>query len=93
MENVDVQPRRLGVHAGVVQNDWQTLLPSLERSDFDVTMNGIEVNDETDSDGSGRTRSWVASARRAAEWMRLVHACALSGWRCLTYHHLSDTVP
>src|SRR5881396_3205158 len=29
--------RRLGVAADFVQNDWQTLIPSLERGDFDVT--------------------------------------------------------
>jgi polar amino acid transport system substrate-binding protein len=35
--------RRLGVRAEFVQNDWQTLVPSLERGDFDLAMNGIEV--------------------------------------------------
>ncbi len=35
--------RRLGVRAEFVQNDWQTLIPSLERGDFDVALNGIEV--------------------------------------------------
>ena len=35
--------RRLGVAADFVQNDWQTLIPSLERGDFDVALNGIEV--------------------------------------------------
>ena len=35
--------RRLGVAAEFVQNDWQTLIPSLERGDFDVALNGIEV--------------------------------------------------
>src|SRR5262249_5252658 len=35
--------RRLGVRAESVQNDWQNLSPSLERGDFDVAMNGIEV--------------------------------------------------
>src|SRR2546428_3176564 len=34
---------RLGLAAEFVQNDWQTLIPSLERGDFDVALNGIEV--------------------------------------------------
>jgi len=37
--------RRLAVRAEFVQNDWNTLIPSLERGDFDVAMNGIEVTD------------------------------------------------
>jgi len=35
--------RALGVRARFVQNDWTTLIPSLERGTFDVAMNGIEV--------------------------------------------------
>ncbi len=33
----------LGVGARMVQNDWSTLIPSLERGTFDVALNGIEV--------------------------------------------------
>jgi polar amino acid transport system substrate-binding protein len=33
----------LGVRAEFVQNDWSTLVPSLERGTFDVALNGIEV--------------------------------------------------
>ena len=33
----------LGVRARMVQNDWPTLIPSLERGTFDVALNGIEV--------------------------------------------------
>ena len=33
----------LGVRAEMVQNDWSTLVPSLERGSFDVVMNGLEV--------------------------------------------------
>jgi polar amino acid transport system substrate-binding protein len=38
-------PPRPGPHirAELVQNDWSTLIPSLERGDFDVALNGIEV--------------------------------------------------
>ena len=35
--------RSLGVRARMVQNDWPTLIPSLERGTFDVALNGIEV--------------------------------------------------
>lgn len=34
--------RRLGVRARFVQNDWSTLIPALERGDFDLALNGIE---------------------------------------------------
>ena len=30
----------LGVRARFVQNDWMTLIPSLERGTFDIAMNG-----------------------------------------------------
>jgi polar amino acid transport system substrate-binding protein len=33
---------RLGVRERFVQNDWHNLLPSLERGDFDVALNGLE---------------------------------------------------
>jgi polar amino acid transport system substrate-binding protein len=33
----------LGVGARMVQSDWSTLIPSLERGTFDVALNGIEV--------------------------------------------------
>ncbi|HEY5452283.1 MAG TPA: ABC transporter substrate-binding protein/permease [Polyangia bacterium] len=39
----DTLARALGVRARFVQNDWATLIPSLERGTFDVAMNGIEV--------------------------------------------------
>jgi polar amino acid transport system substrate-binding protein len=35
--------RALGVRAELVQNDWSTLIPSLERGTFDIALNGIEV--------------------------------------------------
>src|SRR5213079_3795329 len=43
VEIADALARRLGVRAEFVQNDWQTLIPSLERGDFDLALNGIEV--------------------------------------------------
>ncbi|HVY40920.1 MAG TPA: ABC transporter substrate-binding protein/permease [Polyangia bacterium] len=39
----DALARALGVRAVFVQNDWSTLIPSLERGGFDVALNGIEV--------------------------------------------------
>jgi polar amino acid transport system substrate-binding protein len=34
--------RELGVRAKFHQNDWSNLVPSLERGDFDVVLNGLE---------------------------------------------------
>ena len=34
--------RRLAVRDHFVQNDWHNLVPSLERGDFDVALNGLE---------------------------------------------------
>lgn len=42
-EIADALARALGVRAEMVQNDWPTLIPSLERGTFDIAMNGIEV--------------------------------------------------
>jgi polar amino acid transport system substrate-binding protein len=39
----DALARALGVRPRMVQNDWPTLIPSLERGTFDVALNGIEV--------------------------------------------------
>ncbi|HZR08802.1 MAG TPA: transporter substrate-binding domain-containing protein, partial [Myxococcales bacterium] len=33
---------RLGVPTRFVQNDWSNLVPSLERGDFDLIVNGLE---------------------------------------------------
>ncbi len=43
VEIADGIARRLGVRAQFVQNDWQNLIPSLERGDFDMILNGLEV--------------------------------------------------
>ena len=43
VELADALARALGVRARMVQNDWSTLIPSLERGTFDVALNGIEV--------------------------------------------------
>jgi polar amino acid transport system substrate-binding protein len=43
VEIADALARRLGVRPAFVQNDWQMLVPALERGDCDVVMNGLEV--------------------------------------------------
>jgi polar amino acid transport system substrate-binding protein len=43
VEIADAVARRLGVRAVFVQNDWQLLVPALERGDCDVVLNGLEV--------------------------------------------------
>jgi polar amino acid transport system substrate-binding protein len=43
---MDAIARRLGVRARMVQYTWSNLVPSLERGDFDVAMNGLEATDE-----------------------------------------------
>jgi len=40
---MDAVARRLGVRARMVQYSWPTLVPSLERGDFDVIANGLEA--------------------------------------------------
>src|SRR3990172_480114 len=37
---------RLGVKAKMVQTAWITLIPALERGDFDIAMNGLEITPE-----------------------------------------------
>ncbi len=39
---MDAIGRRLGVKARMVQYNWSNLVPSLERGDFDIIMNGLE---------------------------------------------------
>ncbi|HEX3595463.1 MAG TPA: ABC transporter substrate-binding protein/permease [Polyangiaceae bacterium] len=42
VELADALGRRLGVKARFRQSDWSSLVPGLERGDFDVAMNGLE---------------------------------------------------
>lgn len=35
--------RELGVKHKMVQNSWDSLIPGLERGDYDIAMNGIEI--------------------------------------------------
>jgi polar amino acid transport system substrate-binding protein len=43
---MDELTRRLGVKPTFVQHDWANLVPSLQRGDFDVVMNGLEDTDD-----------------------------------------------
>jgi len=45
VEIADALAKELGVRAEFVQNDWENLVPSLERGTFDIVMNGLEVTD------------------------------------------------
>lgn len=38
--------KHLGVKPRFKQNDWSSLVPSLERGDFDIAMNGMEATSE-----------------------------------------------
>ena len=40
---MDALARRLGVKQRVVHYNWSNLVPSLERGDFDIVMNGLEA--------------------------------------------------
>src|ERR1041385_1960823 len=37
---------KLGVRARMVQNQWDQLLPALERGNFDIILNGFEITPE-----------------------------------------------
>lgn len=46
VEIADALGRELGVRAKFVQNDWSSLVPALERGDFDIILNGLEDTPE-----------------------------------------------
>jgi len=46
VEIADALARELGVRAKFTQNDWSSLVPALERGDFDVILNGLEDTPE-----------------------------------------------
>src|SRR2546422_6192852 len=45
-ELAEALARRLGVKARMVQNQWDQLIPALERGNFDIILNGLEVTPE-----------------------------------------------
>jgi polar amino acid transport system substrate-binding protein len=42
----DALAARLGVKARMVQNEWDQLVPALERGNFDIILNGLEITPE-----------------------------------------------
>src|SRR5947208_4991130 len=40
---------KLGVKAQMVQNQWDQLIPALERGNFDIILNGLELTPENQS--------------------------------------------
>jgi polar amino acid transport system substrate-binding protein len=45
-ELADALAARLGVKAKMVQNQWDQLIPALERGNFDIILNGLELTAE-----------------------------------------------
>lgn len=43
---VEAIASKLGVRIEYGQNAWDSLIPALERGDFDIAMNGIEITDQ-----------------------------------------------
>ena len=43
---VDAIAAKLGVKAKMVQNQWDQLVPALERGNFDIILNGLEITQE-----------------------------------------------
>jgi len=46
VELADALAARLGVKAVMVQNQWDQLVPALERDNFDIILNGLELTAE-----------------------------------------------
>lgn len=46
VEIMDEIAKRMKVKIEFVQNDWGTLIPALNRGDFDIAMAGIEITDD-----------------------------------------------
>lgn len=49
VELADAIAAELGVKARQVQNAWDSLIPALERGDFDIAMNGIEITPQREA--------------------------------------------
>jgi polar amino acid transport system substrate-binding protein len=45
-ELADALAAKLGVKARMVQNQWDQLIPALERGNFDIILNGLELTAE-----------------------------------------------
>src|SRR5215211_2906974 len=45
-ELADAIAAKLGVKAKMVQNQWDQLIPALERGNFDIILNGLEITSQ-----------------------------------------------
>jgi polar amino acid transport system substrate-binding protein len=77
VEIMEAVARRLGVSQRMVQCDWSNLIPSLERGDFDIIFNGLEV-----------TRDRLARLRMSQPYF--IYAETLAVRRGATYQNLDD---
>jgi polar amino acid transport system substrate-binding protein len=46
VEIADALAHKLGVRSQMVQNQWDGLVPALQRGNFDIVLNGLEITDE-----------------------------------------------
>ena len=46
VELAEALARKLGVRAQMVQNQWDGLVPALQRGNFDIVLNGLEITNE-----------------------------------------------
>ena len=46
VEIAEALARKLGVRSQTVQNQWDGLVPALQRGNFDIVLNGLEITDE-----------------------------------------------
>src|SRR5438067_10283103 len=67
---------KLGVRERFFQNDWSNLVPSLERGDFDIIVNGLEDTPALRGRillsrpySTSRSSSWSGAALSCARWM------------------------
>ena len=87
VEIAEALAKRLGGRATFVQNDWQMLIPSLERGDFDIVLNGLEVTPARAGAGRifrGRTTVWTERSWSAGRMRRAFAAwptSAADAWR------------
>jgi polar amino acid transport system substrate-binding protein len=54
---------KLGVRAEMAQNQWENLVPALQRGDFDIILNGLEITDEHRRE-IGMSRPYYAYAQQ-----------------------------
>ena len=63
VELADALAAKLGVKAKMVQNQWAQLIPALERGNFDIVLNGLELTPENQQHIS-MTRPYFAYAQQ-----------------------------